>query len=59
MIDSGDRFGDYTVVRLLGRGGMGSVYLLANAEGAEVAAKELESEGKRLQQLKKQAGIDF
>ena len=42
MLNTNDRFGDYTVVRLLGRGGMGSVYLLSNAEGAEVAAKILD-----------------
>ena len=44
MLNPGDRFGDYTVVRLLGEGGMGSVFLLENAEGAEVAAKILDPE---------------
>lgn len=42
MLKSGDRFGDYTVERLLGRGGMGSVFLLENAEGGQVAAKILD-----------------
>ena len=42
MLNPGDRFGDYTVVRLLGKGGMGAVYLLENANGAQVAAKILD-----------------
>ena len=42
MLKPGDRFGDYTVVRLLGKGGMGAVYLLENANGAQVAAKILD-----------------
>lgn len=42
MLKPGDRFGDYTVVRLLGRGGMGFVFLLENAEGFKVAAKILD-----------------
>ena len=42
MLNSGDRFGDYTVVRLLGKGGMGAVYLLKNADGGLVAAKILD-----------------
>ena len=42
MLKPGDRFGDYTVVRLLGKGGMGAVYLLENAEGGQVAAKILD-----------------
>ena len=42
MLSPGDRFGDYTVVRLLGKGGMGAVYLLENAEVAQVAAKILD-----------------
>ena len=31
MLKSGDTFGDYRVVSLLGQGGMGSVYLLGIA----------------------------
>ena len=42
MLKPGDRFGDYTVVRLLGKGGMGSVFLLENAGGAQIAAKILD-----------------
>ena len=42
MLKPGDRFGDYKVIRLLGQGGMGSVFLLENAEGIEVAAKILD-----------------
>ena len=40
----GDRFGDYTVVRSLGKGGMGEVWLLRTKAGAEVAAKILDPE---------------
>ena len=42
MLKSGDTFGNYRVVSLLGQGGMGSVYLLENASGARVAAKILD-----------------
>ena len=42
MLQPGDRFGDYKVIRLLGKGGMGAVYLLENDEGARVAAKILD-----------------
>ena len=42
MLNPGDRFGDYEVVRLLGKGGMGAVYLLENDEGGQVAAKILD-----------------
>ena len=42
MLKPGDRFGDYKVIRLLGKGGMGSVFLLENDEGSEVAAKILD-----------------
>ena len=44
MLNAGERFGDYTVVRLLGKGGMGSVFLLENAAGGQVAAKILDPE---------------
>lgn len=42
MLNPGDRFGDYRVLRLLGKGGMGSVFLLENADGVQIAAKILD-----------------
>ena len=42
MLNPGDRFGDYTVERLLGKGGMGAVYLLRSPGGGLVAAKFLD-----------------
>ena len=39
MLNPGDSFGDYRVIRLLGKGGMGAVFLLENAEGIQIAAK--------------------
>jgi len=44
MIRPGDSFGDYAVMRLLGKGGMGSVFLLQAADGGCVAAKILDPE---------------
>lgn len=44
MLNTGDRFGDYTVVRLLGKGGMGAVFLMESDTGAQVAAKILDPE---------------
>jgi len=35
----GDCFGDYTVERLLGKGGMGSVYLMRTSDGSPFAVK--------------------
>lgn len=35
----GDQFGDYTVERLLGRGSMGSVYLMRSPDGSPFAVK--------------------
>ena len=42
MLQPGDTFGDYRVLKLLGKGGMGSVFLLENAGGGQVAAKILD-----------------
>ena len=42
MLNPGDRFGDYRVLKLLGKGGMGSVFLLENAAGGRIAAKILD-----------------
>ena len=42
MLNVGESFGDYTVERLLGKGGMGSVFLLTGANCRRVAAKILD-----------------
>lgn len=42
MLTPGDRFGDYTVVKVPRPGRHGAVYLLENAEGVHVAAKILD-----------------
>ena len=39
LLKEGDKFGDYTVVRLLGKGGMGAVYLMQGASGSQYAVK--------------------
>ncbi len=45
LLRSGGTFGDYTVVRLLGAGGMGAVYLIRGASsGNEFAVKILDPE---------------
>ena len=44
MLQPGDLFGDYRVLKLLGKGGIGSVFLLENAGGGQVAAKILDPE---------------
>ncbi|MBQ3288208.1 MAG: leucine-rich repeat protein [Kiritimatiellae bacterium] len=38
-LNPGDRFGDYAVERLLGKGSMGAVYLMRSPEGASFAVK--------------------
>ena len=43
LLNPGGKFGDYTVVRLLGTGGMGAVYLIrGDASGNEFAVKILD-----------------
>ncbi len=45
LLRPGGKFGDYTVVRLLGAGGMGSVYLIrGDSSGGEFAVKILDPE---------------
>ena len=39
LLAIGGKFGDYQVVRLLGKGGMGEVYLVRDADGDEFAVK--------------------
>ena len=41
---SGDRFGDCTVERLLGRGGLGFVYLVRGSDGERYALKTLRAD---------------
>lgn len=44
MLEVGDYFGSYKVLRLLGKGGMGSVFLLQDVQGRFAAAKILDPE---------------
>ncbi|MGN0845906.1 MAG: serine/threonine protein kinase [Kiritimatiellia bacterium] len=48
LLQPGGKFGDYTVVRLLGAGGMGAVYLIrGDASGNEFAVKILDPQMER------------
>lgn len=44
MLEVGNNFGSYKVIRLLGKGGMGAVYQLQDKRGRIVAAKILDPE---------------
>ena len=42
LLEEGDKVGDYTVVKLLGKGAMGAVYLARVSEGARYAVKVMD-----------------
>lgn len=49
---AGDRLADFTVEKLLGRGGMGSVYLARTSGGEPVALKLLRAQGRFLEEAR-------
>ena len=44
LLEPGEAFGDYTVQKLLGRGGMGAVYLVRNPDGEQYAVKVMDAD---------------
>ena len=44
LLEPGDMFGDYTVEKLLGKGGMGAVYLMRTSDGMLYAVKVMDAE---------------
>ena len=42
LLEPGDHLGDYTIVKLLGEGGMGAVYLAHASDGARYAVKVMD-----------------
>ena len=44
ILKEGDRFGDYTVEKLLGKGGMGAVYLAHASDGTRYAVKVMDAD---------------
>ena len=42
LLEPGDQLGDYTIVKLLGEGGMGAVYLAHASDGARYAVKVMD-----------------
>lgn len=44
LLEPGDMFGDYTVEKLLGQGGMGAVHLMRTSDGTLYAVKVMDAE---------------
>ena len=44
LLDPGDMFGDYAVEKLLGKGGMGAVYLMRAPDGEQYAVKVMDAD---------------
>ena len=55
LLKEGDKFGDYTVVRLLGKGGMGAVYLMRGTTLHQIVFQFKGSELVRVEQIAEEA----